>query len=61
MKRDTISEPSRPEPLTRAERRQARQAAERRRMPQHGKGMGIMVRNAMLRRTARDERAAGDS
>ena len=36
--------------LTRAERRQQRQDAERRRMPQHGKGMGVMVGNALLRR-----------
>ena len=34
----------------RAERRERRQEAERRRMPQHGRGMGVMVRNAILRR-----------
>jgi hypothetical protein len=38
------------EELTRAERRQRRQDAERQRMPQHGKGMGVMVGNAILRR-----------
>ena len=36
--------------VTRAERRQRRQDAERLRMPQHGRGMGLMVRNAILRR-----------
>ena len=36
--------------LTRAERRQQRQDAERQRMPQHGKGIGVMVGNAILRR-----------
>jgi hypothetical protein len=35
---------------TRAERRQQRHDAERQRMPQHGKGMGVMVGNAILRR-----------
>lgn len=41
---------SRTDALTRAERRQQRQEAERQRMPQHGRGMGVMVRNAILRR-----------
>ncbi|GEM_PF-7075239 len=50
---DTIEdrpEASRVDALTRAERRQQRQEAERQRMPQHGRGMGVMVRNAILRR-----------
>lgn len=39
----------------RAERRQRRQEVERQRMPQHGRGMGVMVRNALLRRLERDK------
>jgi hypothetical protein len=39
----------------RAERRQRRQDAERQRMPQHGRGMGVMVRNAIMRRLKEDQ------
>lgn len=39
----------------RAERRQRRQEAERQRMPQHGRGIGVMVRNAILRRLEEDK------
>lgn len=39
----------------RAVRRQRRQEAERLRMPQHGRAMGVMVRNAILRRLERAE------
>ncbi|HEY8744024.1 MAG TPA: hypothetical protein VIU62_13035 [Chloroflexota bacterium] len=46
---------SRADALTRAERRQQRQEAARQRMPQHGRGMGVMVRNAILRRIKDDE------
>ena len=48
------SEASRTDALTRAERRQQRQEAERQRMPQHGRGLGVMVRNAILRRIKDD-------
>ena len=46
--------PERPsaDEITRAERRAERRAAERGRLPQHGKGMGLMVGNALLRRAA---------
>jgi hypothetical protein len=43
-------EPPSEHPLTRGERRAQRKAAERQRMPQHGKALGIVVRNALLRR-----------
>ena len=43
--------------LTRAERRQRRQEAARQRMPEHGRGMGVMVRNAVLRRIKNDASA----
>lgn len=52
------TEASRTDALTRAERRQLRQEAERQRMPQHGRGMGVMVRNAILRRM-KDKGGAG--
>ncbi|MGI8913587.1 MAG: hypothetical protein ACR2JY_07360 [Chloroflexota bacterium] len=49
---ETVDRPEREraDEYTRAERRQRRQEAERRRMPLHGKGMGVMVGNALLRR-----------
>jgi hypothetical protein len=50
METQQQTEGERGEELTRAERRQQRQDAERQRMPQHGKGMGVMVGNAILRR-----------
>ena len=39
----------------RAERRQRRQEAERQRIPQHGRGMGVMVRNAIMRRLKEEQ------
>jgi len=50
METQQRAEGERGEELTRAERRQRRLDAERQRMPQHGKGMGVMVGNAILRR-----------
>jgi hypothetical protein len=58
METQQQTEGERGEELTRAERRQQRQDAERQRMPQHGKGIGVMVGNAILRRA---ERAAKPS
>jgi hypothetical protein len=42
-------------PPTRGERRAARQLAARERMAKHGKGLGEVYRNAVLKRLARQK------
>jgi hypothetical protein len=50
VERDEGPERRRDDDLTRAERRSRRHEVERRRMPLHGKGLGLLVGNALRRR-----------
>jgi hypothetical protein len=61
METDEQPERLRADELTRADRRRRRQEAERQRMPQHGRGMGVMIGNAILRRAAKAARRKGPS